>query len=300
MGTIRLSYQELFSSKEPLLTLKKKGKEPLVKVLGVPFDFTATFRPGARFAPYAIRQAFFNLELYFPKFDVDLEDESLIDLGNLMTSSNTNEMLSMLEKVTLEIVNEGKTPAIIGGEHTLTYAAARELERDAAILIFDAHLDLRDEYLGLRVSHTTFLRRLIEERGAERTLHIGARAATKDEWRFAESNQLVTIPSRDLLSLHGNEKRITDFLKGIRKVYISIDLDVLDPAYIPAVSNPEPCGISTFQLLQLLYTLKDKEIIGFDVVELSPIYDSGQSAVVAAKVLAELIALTIFQKRKKY
>ncbi|MCP8311164.1 MAG: agmatinase [Candidatus Methylarchaceae archaeon HK01B] len=287
-----MSYKDLFITPEPLITSTEEGIETVAMIFGVPFDATTTFRPGARFGPNAIRQAYMNIETYSPQLDVDLDRLSIKDLGNLKSTSNVEEMIYSVGKVVDEIVRENVTFGVLGGEHSLTFGSYLSVPKDTALIVFDAHLDLRDEFSGLKMSHATFLRRLTDKIGTNSTVHIGSRAASGEEWRIAEKIGLFLISSQIINTVNNAEKLLTDFLKDFKNVYVSIDLDVLDPAFAPAVSNPEPDGMSTRKLFEFLYSLRGKKIVGFDIVELTPLYDNGTTAVLAAKVMTELIGLS--------
>ena len=265
--------------------------EEVAKLIGVPFDSTSSYRPGSRFGPDAIRDAFSNIEVYSPELSVDLERLRVDDLGNLKFTSNVEEMLDALGKVVSELVAEGSTVGILGGEHTLTLASFQAMPEDTALLVFDAHFDIREEYGGARVSHATFLRRLIERVGSDRIMHLGGRAACREEWESLEELSLANVPSSTIM-LGGAERLVKEFLSDKRRVYVSIDLDVLDPAYAPAVGNPEPLGLTTHQLIRLLHSIRGKEVVGFDICEYTPIYDNGATGVVAAKLLADMLSLS--------
>lgn len=287
-----MSFGDLYLTPTPSIKTVVKGQPPVVQVFGVPFDATSSYRPGSRFGPNAIREAFLNIEVYSHRLDVDLEKLSIDDLGNLHHTANSKEMASHAHRVTREIVSKGFTPAILGGEHSITYATFTALPRDTAFLVFDAHLDLRDEYDGFKLGHATFLRRLIEKRKGASMIHVGARAASAEEWRLLGDIGLATISSETVHTVSKPHRLLDDFLKELQKVYVSIDIDVLDPAYAPGVGNPEPGGLTTRQLLDFLYALKGKKLVGFDIMEVCPPYDNGSTAAAAAKFLAELTSLT--------
>ncbi|MEM3436979.1 MAG: agmatinase [Nitrososphaerales archaeon] len=293
-----MSYKDLFLTSEPLITFIKKGIKPVAKIFGVPFDSTVTFRPGARFGPNAIRQAYMNIEVYSPFLDVDLESLSILDLGNLKLTNNVEDMIYSLGKVVKEMVEERATFGVLGGEHTITFGTYSSV-KDAALVIFDAHLDLRDEFAGLKLSHATFLKRLIDKIGTESIIHVGSRAASKEEWKIADKIKLSLISMQTIHTIPNSEKLLLEFLKDFEDVYVSIDLDVLDPSFAPGVSNPEPDGLFMHKLLDFLYTLKGKRIVGFDIAELTPLYDNGTTAVVAAKLMSELICLSYLSKSNK-
>lgn len=294
-----MSYKDLFLTSEPLITVIKEGMKPIVKIFGVPFDSTVTFRPGARFGPNAIRQAYMNIEVYSLFLDVDLETLSLLDLGNLKLTNDVDEMVYSVEKVVADLVQEGATFGVLGGEHTLTFGTYLSMPKDTALIIFDAHLDLRDEFAGLKLSHATFLRRLTDKIGTESIIHIGSRAASRNEWKIVDKIRLSLISLQTIHTIPNAEMLLLDFLKDFKNVYVSIDLDVLDPSFAPGVGNPEPDGLSLHKLLDFLYSLKGKRIIGFDIVELTPLYDSGITAVVAAKLMNELIGLSYLSQNNR-
>ncbi len=285
-------------SAAPLVTLSAPGRNADVQVIGVPFDGTSTYRTGSRFGPDAVRAAFWNIEVYSRPLDVDLEDLSIEDRGNIRHTARVDTMLTMAEETVRESVDAGYVPAILGGEHSITLGTFSAMPEGTALLVFDAHLDLRDEYDDLREMHATYLRRLIERRPGLRVVHVGARAATKEEWRFA-AEAGVAIITADQIDADGEDnltRRLEDALDGVEGLYVTIDLDGLDPAYAPGVSNPEAGGLSSLQLLRCLYTLRDTPIRGFDIVELCPQYDpSGITAVAAARFMAELCGLAHLQ-----
>lgn len=276
-----MGYRDLYPAK-PELTTSTEGRR--IVLFGVPYDGTSSFRPGCRFGPSAFRQTYWNIELYDPVLGVDAEDIAMEDAGDLK-AGRVEEVVDIVKKVAEETMQDKNVPAFIGGEHTLTYGSGLVLPSDATLLIFDAHLDFRDELYGIKLSHGTFLRRLLEDRELK-VIHVGARAASGQEWY--DAGKLVKL-------LPGHEEwqaRLREELKGVDKVYVSIDLDVLDPAYAPGVGNPEAGGITSRELLQSLYLLKGKRVIGFDVVELSPPYDNGVTACLTCKVFSILAILS--------
>lgn len=286
-----MGYRDLLLTPEPTLTSLGPGVKPIAKVFGVPFDATTTFRPGARFGPTTIRQAYLNIEVYSPRLGLDPEGIGVEDLGDLRLTGDGEYMAQSVERLMGEVASDDDTCGVLGGEHTLTFGAYSALHKDTALVIFDGHLDLRDEFAGLKLSHATHLRRLIEKVGAEAMVHVGSRAASPEEWKFADSVGLSIISTQTICAVGGAEKLLRTFLDDFERVYVSIDLDVLDPAFAPGVGNPEPAGLSTHQLLDFLYTIKGKRLVAFDIVEFTPLYDNGTTAAVAAKLLAENFCL---------
>ncbi len=292
-----MSYRDLFITNSPMITYIKEGIAPTINLIGVPFDSTSTYRAGSRMGPNSIREALLNIEIYSSRLDVDMEDISIMDLGNLCYTSNAVNMSDSVEKVVSEIMSNGQIPAVLGGEHSISYATFRAAPKNSALIVFDAHADLRDEFADLKFSHTTWLRRFIEERGASNVIHIGLRASTREEMLFMNKNKIKTISTQTILNTNRSEKILLDSLKQFDQVYISVDMDILDPAYAPGVGNPEAAGISTSQFLEFLYILRGKKICGFDIVEVAPQYDMGISSIAAAKIMVELICLSYLGKK---
>jgi agmatinase len=286
-----MSYRELFVSPSPVFTGSQEPFESAKYViLGVPFDVTSTYRTGAKFAPLAIRDASQNVECYSFRTGIDVEDLKTHDLGDLHVAGDVELTLGRLALVAQDLFDDCKVPVFIGGEHTITLGVARSL-KDVAVVSFDAHLDLRDEYLGLTVSHTTFMRRINEDVKPPKILEIGTRAVCREELDYAKEAGIDYITAHQIRK-DGAEKTaetIKDALKGYEKVYVTVDMDVLDPAYVPAVPNPEPEGLDTSTLLDLLEAVYDRRVVGFDVVEVSPHYDQGVTATQATKVIFEMM-----------
>jgi len=279
--------KELFLYQEPLLNYNLEKGEAKVNIIGTPFDVTTTYRPGSRFGPNAIREAFAHIEIYYPEEDIDLEKFTMRDLGNLRASKKVEDYLLVLEKVLREI--KQKTFCILGGEHTVSLGSIRALKEDkVCYVIFDAHFDLRDEFEGLKVNHATYLRRGIEELDKDRFFHIGVRAVSKEEWDYAKKIGLKFLTSKEVKN---SPNKVKEILNSFEKFYISLDLDILDPSYAPGVSNPEPFGLSSQELRDILRIFKGKKLVGFDLVEVSPPYDNGNTALLAAKLLAEFLYL---------
>jgi len=256
-------------------------------VFGAPFDGASTYRPGQRFAPNAIRAATANLETVSVRHGVDMEDVGVNDLGDIHATSDGAEMVNRVREVVSGIVGSGKMPVLLGGEHTVSIGAVQG-SGCTSLLVFDAHLDLRAEYLGVKLNHASWLRRLIEPGNVERVMVIGVRAFCKEELEYAEGRVQYLTP----LDVRGEgRERLASWLRGSRPIYLSFDMDVFDPAYAPGVGNPEPDGLTTSEVFSLLEMLRDTEVRGFDIVEVSPPYDNGVTAVLAGKTAFELIAL---------
>ena len=299
-----MSYLELFTSQTNFLGgVQKPFEAARYVIFGVPFDATSTFRNGARFAPNTIRQASQNIETYSFRSGVDLEDVALHDAGDLSISLEAKKTVDMTRLVVEEIVAAGKLPVAIGGEHSITLGMIKGLGGRAAktaIVSFDAHLDFRCEFMDATLSHTTFMQLISDQIKPAKIIEVGTRAACKEELTAAKKAGVAFFASQQIIKegslLVGEQLR--EALLPYDSIYLTVDLDVLDPAYAPAVQNPEPEGLSTTQLLDLVLSICDKRVLGFDVVEVVPIYDQGISAIVAAKVLFEMLCQLDASRRK--
>ena len=179
--------------------------------------------------------------------------------------------------------------------HCITYGSYMAYPKETYI-VFDAHYDLRDGYIGSKFSHASYLRRIIEERGAKNILHVGARAYAKEELGFASEHQMSTITDEDIRSGSGPQM-VSEFVLKHKSTYASFDLDVLDPAFAPGVGSPEAAGISARELFDMLSSLSASHIVGADIVELNPMYDNGATAVIAAKILSSIIAAGVANRK---
>lgn len=266
-------------------------EEAKAVLFGAPFDSTTSFRPGTRFASRTMRAESFGLETYSPYQDKDLTDIAVFDGGDLeLCFGDTNLALGQIEEFAAKIVADGKLPVMIGGEHLVTLGAVRAVAKqypDLHILHFDAHADLRDDYLGATLSHATVLRRSWELVGDGRIFQFGIRSGDRSEFLWAKDH--VTTQRFNFDGLED----VIQKLMG-HPVYVTIDLDVLDPSVFPGTGTPEPGGVSFSQLLNAVLSLKGLNVVGCDVNELSPVYDqSGVSTAVACKILRELLLTLI-------
>jgi len=290
-----MGYRELFVSQSNIFSgFQRSFENADYVILGVPFDATGTYRSGARFGPNAIREASLNIETYSFRACMDIEDLQLHDLGDLHVSFDMKKTLEMLELVIKEIIEAGKTPVTIGGEHTITLGILKGLGEkmpETAVVSFDAHLDLRRSFSGLKLSHTTFMRKVQEETNPAKLIAVGTRAVCKKELSYAKRSNIEFFTMQQIrtsglrnIAVHLKEK-----ISNYQSVYLTIDMDVLDPSFVPAVQNPEPDGLETHALLDLLYTICDKRVIGFDVAEITPSFDHGVSSIQAAKLVFEIL-----------
>ena len=276
----------------PLIISPNENSKPVATIFGVPFDSTHSYKPGCRFGPDAIRDAFNNIEIFQPEFGVDLEVEAISDLGNTKHTVVAAEMLQMVKNVTSELKKQDKQIIILGGEHLITLGSFTCFPKDTGYVVFDAHYDLRDQYADTKLSHAAYLRRIVEERGSENIVHVGARAFVKEELAFLKEHNIATVSDKEISNGNG-PKLLKDVTSTFDRVYLSVDLDVLDPAFAPGVGNPEAVGISSRELYDLITTLQNKKIVAADMVELNPTYDNGSTAAMAAKMIATIIAMNL-------
>jgi agmatinase len=285
---------ELFVSQPNVFSgVQKDYDKADYAVLGVPFDATSTYRSGARFGPNAIRQASLNIETYSFRTGLDVENLRLHDLGDLHVSTDTRKTLNILELVIRDIIKT-KVPVTIGGEHTITLGIAKGFGSKipkTAVVSFDAHLDLRNEFLGLKLSHTTFMRRINEETKPAKIIEVGTRSVCKEELAYAKKAGIEFLTTQQIRK-EGSQRaaeRLKKKLTECEHIYLSIDMDVLDPAYAPAVQNPEADGLEMHVLLDILESICDTRVMGFDVLEIAPSYDQGITAIQTAKVIFEVL-----------
>ena len=257
----------------------KPYEEALFACYGVPFDSTSWFRPGSRFGPLSIRVASQGLENPYNRI-------SLADLGDLPPSVNVAANLRRVFRVVKQIVKDGKIPVGIGGEHTLTLAAFKAACTDCGLIVLDAHLDMRDDFMDSRLNHATWLRRLTEKGFGERILVIGARGFEMKELEYAEQNGVKALLCNELEKA---DKTVKEFLDKFDRIYLSIDMDVLDPSSAPGVSSPEPLGMSPNLLHRVLeMILSSARLVGVDVVEVNPLFDNGLTSIHAASLLLKI------------
>ena len=256
---------------------------------GAPFDSTTSFRPGARFGPSAMRHESFGLETYSPYQDADLTDCAVFDSGDLeLCFGSAQTALEDIESRAAQILEDGKFPLLLGGEHLVTLGAVRAAVKrypDLHIIHFDAHADLRDDYLGAKLSHACVLRRCHELLGDGRIHQFCIRSGDREEFRFAGKHT-----DMHLFLFDGLEKTVAALREQKVPVYFTIDLDCLDPSGFPGTGTPEAGGVSFLHLLDAIRTVCTAYVVGADVNELAPMLDpGGVSTATACKVLRELI-----------
>ena len=257
-----------------------------VVIFGVPYDGTASYRPGTRFGPSAIRQEIDGIETYSPYLDRDLSDYKICDLGDMPMHFGCTE--KALEKVRHEIrsiLGDEKKTVVIGGEHLISFPLIEEYIKkypNLHVIQFDAHADLRDEFINEKLSHATVMRRIFEKLNGE-LWQFGIRSGTRDEFAFADENTNI-----NRFNLNGIKE--ATYKIGSAPVYVTLDIDVLDPSIMPGTGTPEAGGINFVELMEGIKALSGLNIVGADIMELSPHYDqSGVSTSVACKTLRELL-----------
>lgn len=265
-------------------------EESDVVVFGAGFDGTTSNRPGTRFASSSMRNEFYGLETYSPLLELDLQDFNVCDIGDLeLSMGDTDKVLNEIYEETKGILNDNKFPFMIGGEHLVTlpaFKATYEKYNDIYVLHFDAHTDLREEYNNNKNSHATVIKRIWDIIGDGRIFQFGIRSGTKEEFEFALKEKHTYMETHTIDTFW----KIVSTLGG-KNVYLTIDLDVLDPSIFPGTGTPEPGGITYRKFEQIFKIIKNSNInlVGCDIVELSPDYDrSNVSTVVACKILREL------------
>lgn len=261
--------------------------ESKIVIFGAPFDSTTSFRPGTRFASSAMRNESFGIETYSPYLDLDLEDITVFDSGDLeLPFGEPSGALNAIEKHTSLILSDNKIPLMLGGEHLVTLGAMRAVHKkypNLHIVHFDAHTDLREEYLGVSLSHASVMRRCHDMVGDKKIFQFGIRSGERSEFQFAQDHLYI-----NKFNFDGIEK-ISHIIKD-NPVYFTLDLDVLDPSQLCGTGTPEAGGVSFLELLAAIKTVCKLNVVAADINELSPIYDqSGTSTALACKLLREIL-----------
>ena len=259
-------------------------------IFGAPLDATVSFRPGSRFGPAAIRSASPVLEEWSPTLQVGFDDRPFCDLGDLdLAPGEVESSLAAIQETVTGILTQGLRPLMLGGEHLVSWpavAAAAARYPDLRVLQFDAHADLRADYMGRRHSHATVMRRIAEVVGPQRCYQVGIRSGTAEEWSYAQTTGVRFAPAARQVPAEWR----ADLAAG--PVYVTVDIDYADPAYAPGTGTPEPGGATSAELLQCIDHLAGLRLVGADVVEVAPAYDPGGiTATLAAKVVRELLLL---------
>ncbi|MBR4557492.1 MAG: agmatinase [Clostridiales bacterium] len=274
---------------ETFIGCDSEYEESGIVLFGAPFDSTTSFRPGARFGSSAIRHESFGIETYSPYQDKDLLDRKVFDCGDLeLCFGSAEAALADIEEQTRTILNDGKLPIMIGGEHLVTLGTVRavfEKYPDLQIIHFDAHADLRDDYLGVKLSHACVLRRCYELVGDGKIHQFCIRSGEREEFAFAKEHT-----DMHKFSFYGLEEVCNELARNNTPVYFTIDLDCMDPSVFCGTGTPEAGGVNFTELLSAILKVSKTNIVGADINELAPMLDaSGTSTAVACKVLRELI-----------
>lgn len=261
--------------------------ESKIVIFGAPFDSTTSYRPGTRFASSAMRNESFGIETYSPYQDKDLTDIKVFDGGDLeLCFGSPESALNDIENFSAKVLGSGKLPCMIGGEHLVTLGAVRAAVKkypDLHIIHFDAHADLRDDYLGQKLSHACVMRRCHELVGDGKIFQFGIRSGDREEFVWGKDH--VTTNKFDFTGLEKIAEKIQN-----KPVYFTLDLDVLDPSCFPGTGTPEAGGVSFTELMSAIKSVSALNVVGIDVNELSPMLDqSGASTALACKLLREIL-----------
>ena len=265
-------------------------------IMGIPFDSTTSYKSGARYGPNAVREASYNFEVYNLRFDRQLTTPNY-DIGDVQVNYGNYQQTNLMIKDTVRTVLEmGLTPIAIGGEHTITNGVVgairdydEDLFSDMTIIHFDAHFDMRDEYLGEKYSHASVLRR-IHELNPKEIIQLGIRSAEYEEHEYVKQQENITYYTS--YQIQDNKEEILKQIKKIKSpIYITVDIDVLDPAYAPSVGTPASCGITPRDLEDFMQVLSQKNTIGLDVVEVSSDTIGDSTSINAAKVIYDYLCL---------
>ncbi len=262
-----------------------------IVLFGAPFDSTTSNRPGTRFGPRAIRQESFGLETYSPWLDRDLTDCSVFDAGDMeLPFGDSKTTLALIREQTATILGDGKRPFLLGGEHSLTLGAVQatlEQYPDLHLIHFDAHTDLREEYLGVELSHASVIRRCWDLMGDGRIAQFGIRSGERAEFLWAKEHTKLRP-----FDFAGLEEVVAVLKKGDKPIYFTLDLDVLDPGFFPGTGTPEAGGASFRELMEAVHLVMEANVVACDVMELAPGLDtSGVSTATACKVVREMLLL---------
>ncbi len=272
---------------EPFIGCDSSYEDAEIVLFGAPFDSTTSFRPGTRFASKSMRSESFGIETYSPYQNKDLLDYKVFDGGDLeLAFGNSQKAINSIRSAYEDVLQNKKIPCMIGGEHLVTLGgieAAYKYYEDLRIIHFDAHCDLREDYLGETLSHATVIRRAWDLVGDGKIFQFGIRSGEKSEFEWAKSHTFLN--KFDFTSLEFALKKCQG-----HPVYFTLDLDILDPGVFPGTGTPEAGGVNFTQLLEAIMKVSSLQIVGLDINELSPVYDStGASTAMACKVLRELL-----------
>jgi agmatinase len=273
-----------------------KYEDARIALFGVPYDRTCSFRGGSRYAPRAIRQASWNFETYMMDHGRSITEVPFVDLGDTPSFGPSTEMVQGVSAMAADVIKAGKIPIVMGGEHSLAPAVVRSFPKDIGVIGIDAHLDFRDSYLDDKWSHACSARRCADHVGVEHVVYMGVRSFSEEEREDLARLGLTFVSVYDIHD-RGITAATTHALKAIDrdKIYLTIDIDGVDPAYAPGVGNPEPFGLVPLQVKRILSIL-GPHLVGVDLNEVSPAWDFGQTALLGARLIREAI-MTIGEAR---
>lgn len=281
-----------FSSQMP----QEDSFESGYAIMGIPFDSTTSYKSGARYGPKAVREASYNFETYNLHFNKSLTVDSY-DIGDIyITNGNYEKTNDMIVDTVQSVLSMGLKPIAIGGEHTISYGVVQAIHdfdedyfHNLTIIHLDAHFDMRDTYLDEKYSHATVLRR-IHELNPKEVIQLGIRSAEFEEFEYVKEHDNITYFTN--YDIKNNLEKVLNYLKKIDSpIYITVDIDVLDPSYAPSVGTPSPCGITPFDLEEIMGILSIKDTVGLDVVEVSADKIGDLTSINAAQVIYDYLCL---------
>ncbi|MHB1439262.1 MAG: agmatinase [Cuniculiplasma sp.] len=256
-------------------------------IFGVPFDYTSSYRRGSSKGPTEVRLAYDNLESFDLDYGVDFSELPICDIGDISVNEDAAETVDLVEEVTKIIRNDEKIPIMIGGEHSITGGSIRNF-RESSMIIIDAHSDFRDSYMGNRNNHACVTHRSLEVLGEGRIFSFGTRSTSKEEFEDPDYGKVTFIRS-EYVKNNGIEKSFSEIAPKLKEsIYFSIDMDGIDPSQAPGVGTPEPYGLRDSDVRYLIRKLARK-IKGFDILEFTPDFDNGNTAMLAAKLIQDFI-----------
>lgn len=259
-----------------------------VAILGVPYDRTTSYRPGTRFGPNAIREASWNFESYLFDHGISLRDIDVFDMGDTEEFGPVDEMCGEVHSIATSVLKDGKFLLTFGGEHSISPPILTAYPNDIGVVVVDAHLDFRDEYLGWKNSHACASRRFADHVGIGSVMQIGIRSVAEEDLENAKGLDFIDAYYVAENGIDAAIKRIEERM-GKKKIYLSIDIDGIDPSFAPGTGTPEPFGLNPLQVRKIIAKLSSS-LIGADIVEVSPPYDNGNTAALAARLAREIIA----------
>lgn len=268
-------------------------------IFGIPYDKTSSFRYGADKGPQEIRKASWNFETYDIKTGIDLRDIHFHDYGDLEVKNDDPQvMFKKMKEFTSNLLKKNKFPIALGGEHSITPGIISAFPKDIAVLSLDAHMDFREQYENEPYNHACVIRRIADHIDMRNMAVLGIRSAEKEEFEDARAQGLFSIDAFDIKEI-GIKTALDKVTKHLRDkpIYLTLDIDVIDPAYAPGTSTPEPFGLTPLDILDCIKRFSS-QLIGFDVVEVCPSYDQGQTALLAAKFVRIVIEKASDMKNK--